>query len=122
VCHTQVAADGGSGSIRAAVLTCAAGSKSFSAGADLSWMKKMAGYSKEQNETDSHQLFDMFAAVANCSVPVVGRIAGAAFGGGCGLVAACDMSFALSSAQFAFTVRTNTTDRPFAGADAVQCR
>jgi methylglutaconyl-CoA hydratase len=86
---------------RSVVLT-GAGS-SFSAGADLNWMKKMASYTKEQNEQDSHQLFDMFHAIRQCIVPVIARTNGSAFGGGSGLVAACDFAFALSRAKFGFT-------------------
>jgi len=75
----------------------------FSAGADLNWMKKMATYTKEQNERDSHQLFDMFYAIKTCELPVIGRVNGPALGGGAGLVACCDFAFAKSSAVFGFT-------------------
>eukprot|EP01119_Soliformovum_irregulare_P013561 TRINITY_DN3625_c0_g1_i5.p1 TRINITY_DN3625_c0_g1~~TRINITY_DN3625_c0_g1_i5.p1 ORF type:complete len:206 (+),score=11.87 TRINITY_DN3625_c0_g1_i5:387-1004(+) len=76
---------------------------SFSAGADLNWMKKMASYSQEDNERDSHQLFDMFHAIKACPLPVIARVNGHAFGGGSGIIAACDMAFALNTAQFGFT-------------------
>ena len=46
---------------------------SFSAGADLNWMKKMVNYTKEENERDSHLLFDMFHAIRTCNLPVIGR-------------------------------------------------
>ncbi len=77
--------------------------KSFSAGADLSWMKKMATYSHEQNKEDSLQLFDLFLSLRQCPVPVIARVNGAAVGGGAGLVAASDIAVALESAQFGFT-------------------
>jgi len=86
---------------RAVVLTGAG--QSFSAGADLNWMKKMAKYTREQNLQDSQRLFDMVNAVHKCPVPVVGRVNGSAFGGGTGLVAACDIAFAVSSAKFGLT-------------------
>jgi methylglutaconyl-CoA hydratase len=80
-----------------------ANGSSFSAGADLNWMKKMHKYTKEQNEEDSHRLFEMFYAIRNCRLPVIGRINGAALGGGSGLVACCDVALALSGAKFGFT-------------------
>lgn len=86
---------------RAVVL--AANGKSFSAGADLNWMKKMVTYTEQQNKEDSYQLFDMFNAIKTCDVPVIARVNGAALGGGSGLVAACDMAFSMSNALFGFT-------------------
>jgi len=86
---------------RSAILTGAG--PSFSAGADLNWMKKMVTYTKEQNERDSQQLFEMVYSIRSCPIPVIGRITGSAFGGGSGLVAACDMAFATNNAKFGFT-------------------
>jgi len=77
--------------------------KSFSAGADLNWMAKMVNYSEKDNIIDSYKLFDMFKAIYNCQIPVIGKVNGAAMGGGCGLVAACDIAFAVKSALFGFT-------------------
>lgn len=85
------------------VVVLAGNGASFSAGADLNWMAKMAKYSKAENETDSHALFDMFHAIYSCPVPVVARVHGAALGGGSGLVAACDISLALDKAKLGFT-------------------
>ena len=76
---------------------------SFSAGADLTWMKKMVNYTREENERDAHQLFEMFEAIHNCPVPVIGRINGSAIGGGAGMVACCDISYSVASAKFGFT-------------------
>ncbi len=76
---------------------------SFSAGADLNWMKKMASYTKEENEKDSHLLFDMFHAIRSCSIPVIARVNGPALGGGSGLVSSCDIALSLKSAKFGFT-------------------
>ena len=72
-------------SVRVVVL--AANGQSFSAGADLDWMKRMAGMSRGENEKDSLLLADLMAAIDRCPKPVVGIVDGAAFGGGVGLVA-----------------------------------
>jgi len=77
--------------------------KSFSAGADLHWMGKMVNYSEQQNRQDSLQLFDMFDSIKKCRLPTIARVNGPAIGGGCGLVAACDIAVAVDSANFAFT-------------------
>lgn len=77
--------------------------KSFSAGADLSWMQKMVRYSREDNEQDALRLFDMVHAVRSCPVPVVARVNGSAVGGGAGLVAASDVAVGVRDAQFGFT-------------------
>eukprot|EP01127_Copromyxa_protea_P006017 TRINITY_DN15824_c0_g1_i1.p1 TRINITY_DN15824_c0_g1~~TRINITY_DN15824_c0_g1_i1.p1 ORF type:complete len:287 (+),score=73.47 TRINITY_DN15824_c0_g1_i1:40-900(+) len=77
--------------------------KQFSAGADLNWMKKMAKYSKEENEKDSHALFDMFEAIRSTPVPTIARVNGAALGGGAGLVAACDIAIGVNRSIFGFT-------------------
>lgn len=87
--------------LRAVVLTGTG--KSFSAGADLNWMKKMATYTQQENETDSLRLFDMVNTIYACPLPVIGRINGNALGGGSGLVAACDFAFSVSKASFGFT-------------------
>ncbi len=76
---------------------------SFSAGADLNWMRKMASYSEDGNRVDSLKLFDMFHAIRTAPVPVIARVNGAALGGGSGLVAACDFALAVDSALFGFT-------------------
>jgi methylglutaconyl-CoA hydratase len=77
--------------------------KSFCAGADLNWMKRMVQYSTEQNLEDARALGRMFLAIAKCPKPVIARVHGAALGGGAGLVAACDIGIAIESAQFGFT-------------------
>ncbi|PCJ18905.1 MAG: enoyl-CoA hydratase [Candidatus Cloacimonadota bacterium] len=88
-------------SIKAIVLT--GKGKSFSAGADLNWMKEMINYSEEENKEDSLKLFDMVNSIKTCPVPVIGRINGSALGGGAGLVSACDITFGLNKAKFGFT-------------------
>ncbi|MBK9522506.1 MAG: enoyl-CoA hydratase/isomerase family protein [Rhodocyclaceae bacterium] len=77
--------------------------KSFCAGADLNWMKRMAGYSNQANLDDSRALAEMFRRVRQCSKPTVARVQGPAYGGGVGLVAACDIAIACFDAQFALT-------------------
>lgn len=74
--------------------------KSFCAGADLNWMKKMVDYSFEQNVDDAHALAAMLKTIYNCPKPVIARVHGPAFGGGVGLIAACDMAVSVESASF----------------------
>ena len=85
-----------------AVLLRSAG-VSFSAGGDLNWMGKMKQYSREENVADARRLFDMFYAIHSCPLPVIARVQGAAYGGGVGLIAACDASVAVRSATLALT-------------------
>jgi methylglutaconyl-CoA hydratase len=74
--------------------------KAFCAGADLSWMKTMAGYTWEQNRADAQALADMLWAIYRCPVPVVGRIHGDCYAGGVGLAAVCDVLVAADGVQF----------------------
>lgn len=77
--------------------------KSFCAGADLNWMKEMVNFSYIQNREDSLVLFNMFEAIARCTLPVVGMVHGAAFGGALGLIAVCDEVIAEEGTQFCFS-------------------
>jgi len=77
--------------------------KSFCAGADLNWMKRMVQYTREQNLEDARAVGRMYLAIAKCPKPVIGRVHGPALGGGAGLVAACDIAVAIESVQFGFT-------------------
>ncbi len=77
--------------------------KSFCAGADLNWMKKMAGYSKDENIEDARKMADMFVAIENCPFPTIARVNGAALGGGVGFVAVCDFAFAVPNAKFSLS-------------------
>lgn len=86
---------------RVAVLSGAG--KVFSAGADLTWMAKMAGASREANIDDARGAARMFAALDTIPVPLVGRIHGAALGGGVGLAAVCDIAVAADDAVFGLT-------------------
>ncbi len=74
--------------------------KAFCAGADLNWMRTMAGYSWEQNRADAQALADMLWAVYSCPLPVVGRVHGDCYAGGLGLAAACDVLVAVDGIQF----------------------
>ncbi len=74
--------------------------KAFCAGADLGWMKTMAGYTWEQNRADAQALADMLSTVYSCPVPVVGRIHGDCYAGGVGLAAVCDILVAADAATF----------------------
>jgi methylglutaconyl-CoA hydratase len=87
--------------IRAAVL-CGAG-KTFCAGADVTWMSKTVHYTHDENLRDATAMSSMFAALDALPVPLVGRIQGAALGGGAGLAAVCDIVVADEHAQFGFT-------------------
>lgn len=86
---------------RAVVLT--GDGASFSAGADMNWMAKMATYSEEENKADARKLYDMVAAIRFCPVPTIARVNGAALGGGAGLVSACDIAMSVDTAVLGFT-------------------
>jgi methylglutaconyl-CoA hydratase len=91
------AVDGDPG-MRAMVL--AALGPAFCAGADLNWMKKMSGYTFAQNHEDALGLARMLHTLHTMKKPTVARVHGAAFAGGMGLVAACDVAVAAQSAEF----------------------
>ena len=77
--------------------------KSFCAGADLAWMKRAAGYGADENLRDAKVLAEMLKKLAHLGKPTVARIQGPAYGGGVGLVAACDVAIATFDAQFALS-------------------
>jgi len=77
--------------------------KSFCAGGDLEWMRSMADYTHEENLADAERLFDLFKIMADCSVPLLGLIHGAVYGGGLGLVAVCDVVAAETNTRFCFS-------------------
>jgi methylglutaconyl-CoA hydratase len=84
--------------VRAIVL--AANGPAFCAGADLNWMKKMAGYSDSENRADAMRLADMLRTIYVCPKPVVAKVQGDCYAGGMGLVAACDVVVAVDTANF----------------------
>lgn len=85
------------------VIVLEARGRSFSAGADLSWMRSMATYTDAENVRGARELAGLFRRIDGCRVPVVGRIQGAAIGGGTGLVACCDIPIATARAKFGFS-------------------
>ena len=88
-------------SIRCVVLGGAG--KLFCAGADLTWMAKMVSYTHEENVRDAQAMARMFSALDTLPVPLIGRIHGAALGGGAGLAAVCDVVVCDEDAIFGFT-------------------
>lgn len=77
--------------------------KSFCAGADLNWMQRAAGYSPEENLRDARNLAELLRTLNELAKPTVARVQGPAYGGGVGLVSACDVAIATFDAQFALT-------------------
>ena len=74
--------------------------KAFCAGADLNWMRAMAGYSWEQNRADAQALADMLWTIYSCPRPIVGRVHGDCYAGGLGLAAVCDVLVAAEGVNF----------------------
>ena len=95
---TTLGADPG---VRAIVL--AGEGPAFCAGADLDWMRRMSQYSRDENLADATKLATMLRTIYECPKPVIARVHGAAFAGGVGLVAACDIAVASLSAEFCLT-------------------
>ncbi len=91
----------GDETVRAVVL--AGAGKSFCAGADLHWMKKMAGHGHAENVADANALAHMLRTLYGLSKPTIARVHGTAMGGGVGLVACCDIAIAAQEATFAFS-------------------
>jgi methylglutaconyl-CoA hydratase len=83
------------------VVVLAGRGKSFSAGADLNWMKRAAGNGVEANLADARALARMLRTLAEMRKPTIARVHGAALGGGTGLTAACDIAVASTQAVFA---------------------
>lgn len=87
-----------SSSARCLVLT-GAGS-TFSAGADLNWMRDMAKASEQDNYTDAMALAECLRYLNNLAIPTIARINGSAYGGGVGLIACCDIAVSVNTAKF----------------------
>ena len=85
------------------VVVLSGNGSSFCAGADLSFMQAAADYSFDDNVSDGETIFDLMQAIDSCRKPVVGRVNGAAIGGGVGLVSCCDSVVAVERAKFAFS-------------------
>ena len=87
--------------VRAVVLR--ANGKSFSAGADLNWMKRMAAFSEAENLADAQRLAELLRVIDTCPKPVIARVQGNAFAGAIGLIACCDLAVAVPEVEFAVT-------------------
>lgn len=96
-----LAAEAGDPAVRVVVLTGAG--KSFSAGADLNWMRRMAACSEADNRRDAGALAKLMQTLNFLPKPTVAAVQGAALGGGVGLVAACDIAIATADAVFALS-------------------
>ena len=90
-----------SSAARVAVLSGAG--PAFCAGADLTWMSRMVGYTFDENVRDARAMAEMFNALDSLPIPLIGRVHGAALGGGSGLAAVCDIVVAAENATFGFT-------------------
>ena len=84
--------------VRAVVLK--AEGKSFSAGADAQWMKKMASYSEQENHADAMKLATMLHTLYSLPKTTIARVQGAAFGGAVGLIACCDIAIGSKLSKF----------------------
>ena len=82
------------------VMVLAGNGPAFCAGADLNWMKRMAGYGYDENLADARALAEMLAALDRLPKPTIARVHGPVFAGGTGLVAACDIAVGTSEAKF----------------------
>jgi methylglutaconyl-CoA hydratase len=85
------------------VVVLAGQGKSFCAGADLNWMQRMAGYGHAENLADAGALANMLATLDRMAKPTIARVHGAAYGGGVGLVACCDIAIAAEEATFSLS-------------------
>ena len=85
------------------LLTISATGQSFSAGADLDWMRRVKNYSPEENYQDSKLLRYLLSSLANFPSPTLALVNGSAFGGGIGLIACCDIAISVDTAQFCFS-------------------
>src|SRR5690606_20163452 len=85
------------------VLVVAGNGKSFCAGADLNWMKRTAAYDEEQNYRDALEFTELLAALDTLPKPTIARVQGPAYGGGVGIVAACDIALGTPQAAFMFS-------------------
>jgi methylglutaconyl-CoA hydratase len=99
--HEQFLSLGKDADVRVVIL--AGNGPAFCAGADLNWMKRMAGYGYDENLRDAQALADMLAALDRLPKPTIARVHGAAFAGGTGLVAACDIAVGTAEAKFCFS-------------------
>jgi methylglutaconyl-CoA hydratase len=88
---------------KVSVVSFSSKAKSFCAGADLNWMKKMKDYSKADNIKDAKKLYKMLDSIFNLPQLTIAKVNGAAFGGGVGLISTCDYVLCLEEARFGLT-------------------
>ncbi|MCM8595189.1 enoyl-CoA hydratase/isomerase family protein [Accumulibacter sp.] len=88
---------------RVRVVVLSARGRSFCAGADLGWMRRAAGYSPEENLNDARKLADLMSTLNEMPKPTIARVQGPAYGGGVGLIAACDVAVGTYDAVFALS-------------------
>jgi len=100
IAELTAALDGVGQDSRVRVVVLAAQGRSFSAGADLNWMKAMAGYSRAENVEDARRLARLMRTLNGLPKPTLALVQGSAFGGGVGLVACCDIVLAVEEARF----------------------
>lgn len=87
--------------VRAIVLT--GGGASFSAGADLNWMRRMVAANEAENQRDARRLANLLRTLSELPCPTIARVNGNAFGGGVGLIACCDIAIGVEGAKFGLT-------------------
>ena len=85
------------------IVVLAGAGDAFSAGADLSWMKRAAAFSADENQADARRLARMLNAIYTCEKPVIAMVQGPCMGGGVGLASACDIVIAAEDAFFALS-------------------
>lgn len=100
IAELTAALDGIGHDSRVRVVVLAAQGHSFSAGADLNWMKAMAGYSRDENLEDARRLARLMRTLNALPKPTIALVQGPAYGGGVGLAACCDIVIAVEEAKF----------------------
>lgn len=96
-------ADGIAGDRQVRAVVIAGSGRTFCAGADIAWMARTADYTEAENVEDASRASRLFAAIDTLPVPVIGRVHGAAIGGGAGLAAVCDVVVCEPEATFGFS-------------------
>jgi methylglutaconyl-CoA hydratase len=103
IAELQRAFDGVSAADEIRIVVLTGEGRSFCAGADLNWMRKVKDYTYEENLAESNRLADLMHAIYVLPLPTIARINGAAIGGGTGLLAACDLAIAAETAKFSLS-------------------
>jgi methylglutaconyl-CoA hydratase len=88
---------------RVRVVVLSSTGKSFCAGADINWTRRAAGYTAQENLRDARSLAHLLCTLNELSKPTIARVHGPAYGGGIGLIAACDIALATYDTLFALT-------------------